>query len=285
MHTITLKQALEKATIELRYACERPRYEAELLLAYYLGKERTWIKMYDDRELEESSGYEALVARRAAHEPMEYITGRVSFYDIDLYSAPGALIPRPETEILVDKAAEIIDREGYHSIAEIGIGSGAISIVLARKFPQLQIVASDISREALEIAQTNIAMFGVGSQIALHHTSLLDGIEGEIEMIVSNPPYIAKHTPLAPNVAEYEPHTALYSEGQEGEALLHQIILLARERRVKYLACEMGYDQRASITAFVRETGGAYSLDFYQDLAGLDRGFVLQFFGEENGFR
>jgi len=272
---MTLKQALSQAKAQLRYACERPLFEAEILLAHHLGKERTWIKMYDDRELEDAEGYEALVSRRVSHEPMEYITGRVSFYDIDLYSAPGALIPRPETEVLVDRVSEIIAREGYCSVAEIGVGSGAISIVLARKFPQLQIVASDISEEALAVAQTNVRTFGLEEQIDLQHTSLLDGIDREIELIVSNPPYIAKHTPLAPNVAEYEPHTALYSE-EQGDELLKEIITLTKERGVKYLACEMGYDQRESISTFVKDIG-VYSLDFYTDLAGLDRGFIIKF--------
>ena len=272
---MTLKQALSQAKEQLCYACERPLFEAEILLAYHLGKERTWLKMYDDRELEDSAGYEALVARRVAHEPMEYITGRVSFYDIDLYSAPGALIPRPETEVLVDRVSEIIEAESIASIAEIGIGSGAISIVLARKFPQLQIVASDISEEALAVAQTNVRAFGLEEQIDLQHTSLLDGIDRQIDLIVSNPPYIAKHTPLAPNVAEYEPHTALYSE-EQGDELLKEIIMLAKERGVKYLACEMGYDQREPMAAFVKEMGD-YSIDFYTDLAGLDRGFIIRF--------
>jgi len=272
---MTLKQALIQAKEQLRYACERPLFEAEILLAYHLDKERTWLKMYDDRELEDEAGYEALVARRVAHEPMEYITGRVSFYDIELHIAPGALIPRPETEVLVDKVAEVIAREGYRRIAEIGIGSGAISVVLARRFPQLQIVASDISEEALEIARTNVQAFGLEEQITLHHTSLLDGMDEPIELIVSNPPYIAKHTPLAPNVAEYEPHTALYSE-ERGDELLQQIILLAHERGVKYLVCEMGYDQREPIAEFVKELGD-YAIEFYTDLAGLDRGFMIRF--------
>ncbi len=272
---MTLKQALEIAKEQLRYSCERPLFEAEILLAYHLDKERTWLKIYDDRELEDSAGYEALVARRAAHEPIEYITGRVSFYDIELSIASGALIPRPETEVLVDQVSRIIEAEGISTVAEIGIGSGAISIVLARKFPQLQIVASDISAEALAVADTNVEAFGLASRINLRETSLLDGIERELEMIVSNPPYIAKHTPLAPNVAEYEPHTALYSE-EQGDELLKEIILLAKERGVKYLVCEMGYDQREPIAAFVKELG-EYQIDFYTDLAGLDRGFVIRF--------
>ncbi len=271
---MTLTQALITAQPQLSKTVERPRLEVELLLAYYLGVDRMYLFTHGDEVLGDAVGYEALVARRAKHEPLEYITGRVSFYDIELFIAPGALIPRPETEILVEKTADIIRQNRLKQIAEIGIGSGAVSIVLARMFPQLRIVASDISEEALAIARKNIKAFGLADRIALHHTSLLDGIEAPIEMIVSNPPYIARDVELEPNVQDFEPHTALFADG-EGDALLKKIISLSAERGVWYVACEMGYDQRERISAFVKELG-VYSVDFYTDLAGLDRGFVLE---------
>ncbi len=276
---MTIRQALQWAKVQLKYACERPLFEAELLLAHHLGQARTYLILHEEEILGDACVYEALVARRAAHEPMEYITGRVSFYDMELSIAAGALIPRPETELLVEESAQIIRQEGLTRIAEIGIGSGAISIALARLFPRLQIVASDISKEALAIAGDNVTAFGLEGQITLRETSLLEGIETPLEMIISNPPYIARHTPLAPNVAAYEPHTALYSEAR-GDELLKKIILLARERGVRYLACEMGYDQKHSISEFVKGIGG-YSISFYRDFAGLDRGFIIRFTDEK----
>jgi release factor glutamine methyltransferase len=201
----------------------------------------------------------------------------VSFYDIELAVAPGALIPRPETEILVDKAAEIIRREGYTRIAEIGVGSVAVSVVLSRMFPALRIVATDISQDALAVARRNVEAFGLGDRIALRQTSLLDGVEEAVEMIVSNPPYVAPSEELAPNVHDYEPHTALYAD-EEGMSLLCEIIALAHMRGVGYLACEMGYDQREAVSACVKDIG-VYSpeaLQFYRDLAGHDRGFVFE---------
>jgi len=269
-----IKSLLGWARGELVYACERPLFEAEILLAYHLGQERIYLKMHDRAIVEDVAGFEALVARRAAHEPMEYITNSVSFYDIDLYIARGALIPRPETEMLIDKASAWIEEHGVETIAEIGVGSGAISVVLARKFPKLKIIASDISQEALVIAKQNIKTFELEGQIELRHTSLLDGIDADIEMIVSNPPYIAKHTPLAPNVAEYEPHLALYSQ-ESGDELLKEIIILSKERGVKCLVCEMGYDQKQAIAKFVADIS-AGEVEFYKDLAGLDRGFIMQ---------
>ena len=276
---MTIRQALQWAKVQLKYACERPLFEAELLLAHHLGQARTYLILHEEEILKDACDYEVLVARRVAHEPMEYITGRVSFYDMELSITAGALIPRPETELLVEESAQIIRQEGLTRIVEIGIGSGAISIALARLFPRLQIVASDISREALAVAGDNVAAFGLEGQITLRETSLLEGIETPLEMIVSNPPYIARHTPLAPNVAAYEPHTALYSE-EQGDELLKKIILLARERGVRYLACEMGYDQKQSISEFVKGMGD-YSISFYRDLAGLDRGFILRFTDEK----
>ena len=273
---MTLKQTLSQAKKKLRYTCERPLFEAEILLAHHLGKDRPYLMLHEQEEVLGLPAFERLLARRVAHEPMEYITGRVSFYDMELFVAPGALIPRPETEILVEKCAALIRKHGITQIAEIGVGSGAISIALARLFPGLGIIASDISADALAVARHNVEAFGLQEQISLRHTSLLEGIEEPIEMIVSNPPYIARDTPLAPNVAEYEPHTALYSETQ-GDELIKEIILLAQERKVHFLACEMGYDQRESLSTFVQELGSC-SLSFYRDYAGLDRGFEMQFY-------
>ncbi len=272
---MTIRNSINWAKEQLKYACEQPRFEAEILLMYYLGVDRPYLMLHEDDEVADISVYEILVARRASHEPMEYITGKADFYDFELSVSPAVLIPRPETELLVDKVAEIVSRGECMNIAEIGIGSGAISIALARKFPDLKIVASDISKEALEIARINIERYGLTDRIRLVHTSLLDGIDNRFDMIVSNPPYIPKSTPLAPNVAEYEPHTALYS-GEEGSELLREIILLAKERRVKYLACEMGYDQKKPIESFARGIGEE-SIEFYKDYSGLDRGFVVRF--------
>ena len=274
---MTHAQTLTQATTRLKDTSERPRFEAEVLLSRYLGIDRAQLILRHDEVLEGVEGYMAWVERRAGYEPVEYITGRVSFYDIELVVAPGALIPRPETEILVDKVAEIIRKEGYTCIAEIGVGSGAVSVVLARMFPDLRIVATDISQDALAVARRNVEAFGLGDRIALRHVSLLDGVEESVEMIVSNPPYIDPNETLEPNVHDYEPHTALYAD-EEGMSLLREIIVIAHARGVEYLACEMGYDQREAVSACVKDIG-VYSpeaLEFYRDLAGHARGFVFE---------
>ena len=272
---MTIKEALSWATEVLQEACERPAFEAELLLAFHLGKDRTYLIMHDTEDITNVDGFKKLVQRRAAHEPYEYIVGSASFYDIHLEVEKGVLIPRPETEILIDLVAEIIEREKITRIAEIGVGSGAISIVLARKFPDLKIIATDISDIPLKVARKNIETFNLEMQIELRKSNLLDEVPETVELVVSNPPYIAEDFLLASNVVDYEPKEALFG-GNIGDELLKEIISDVRERGSKYLACEMGYDQKKAIQDFVNKIGVKY-VKFYQDLAGFDRGFVIQF--------
>jgi len=272
---MTVKEALEWGRQSLQDHCERPQFEAELLLAYHLNKERTYLILHPDKPVPDLAGYEQLIYRRASHEPYEYIVGEASFYDIDLKVAPGVLIPRPETELLIDEVSRIIEEEKITSVAEIGVGSGAISVVLARKFPNLKIIATDICDMPLQIAAQNAQRWGVSSHIELQKSNLLDALHEPVEMVVSNPPYIAADAPLQANVAEYEPKEALFG-GEKGDELLKEIIDTVKARGIKWLACEMGYDQKAPIQAYVNEIG-VKSIVFYKDLAGHDRGFVIEF--------
>ena len=259
----------------LQSSCERPQFEAELLLAHHLDKDRVWLMTHAEDEVEDVEGYLALIKRRAAHEPYEYIVGEASFYDIVLNVEPGVLIPRPETEILIDLTARIIEEEEIGHIGEIGVGSGAISIVLARKFHHLRIVATDICEAPLRVAGENAKKWEVSDRIDLRRSDLLMGVYEPLELVVSNPPYIAEDALLESNVVDHEPHTALFG-GRRGDELLKRIITEVKARGTKWLACEMGYDQKVPIEAFVKEVG-VQSIDFYKDLAGHDRGFVIRF--------
>lgn len=272
---MTIKAGLIWAKEQLKEACERPAFEAELLLAHHLGKERSYLLIHDMDSLTDVDGFQKLIQRRAAHEPYEYIVESASFYDIYLEVEKGVLIPRPETEILIDLVSEIIENENITHIAEIGVGSGAISVVLARKFPQLHIIATDICDIPLKVAGKNIETFGLGKQIDLRKSSLIDDVPEALELVVSNPPYIAKDFLLESNVIDYEPKEALFG-GRVGDELLKQIILDVKERGIKYLACEMGYDQKESLQNFVSKIGVEY-MKFYKDLADFDRGFIIKF--------
>ncbi len=269
------KEALSWASLELQEACERPQYEAELLLAYHLKQDRIYLMTHDGDVLEDVDTYKSLIQRRAKNEPYEYIVGEASFYDIHLQVEEGVLIPRPETEILIDLVADIIEKEHITRIAEIGVGTGAISIVLARKFPELKSIATDICDAPLRVAQKNIETFGLEKQITLRKSNLIDEVREPVELVVSNPPYIAEDFLLESNVVDYEPKEALFG-GRVGDELLKQIILDVKNRGIQWLACEMGYDQKEPLSAFVNELG-VKSIQFYKDLAGFDRGFVIQF--------
>jgi release factor glutamine methyltransferase len=275
MKALTIKEALSWAREELSESCERPQFEAELFLAYHLKKERTYLLIHENESVEDMEAYKKLIQRRAANEPYEYIVGSASFYDIHLEVEEGVLIPRPETEILIDLVSKIIEKEKITRIAEIGVGSGAISIVLARKFPELRVIATDICDTPLKVAGKNIAAFGLTGQIELRKSNLIDNVPETIELVVSNPPYIAEDCVLESNVVDYEPKEALFG-GKVGDELLKQIILDVKARGIKWLACEMGYDQKEPISEFVNEVG-VESIEFYKDLAGFDRGFVIQF--------
>ena len=272
---MTITKALKWSKEQLMHSCSRPQYEAELLLAFHLNQDRMYLITHDRDSVEDLEGFKTLIERRAKSEPYEYIVGEASFYDIHLQVEEGVLIPRPETEILIDLVADIIAKEHITRIAEIGVGTGAISIVLARKFPKIQSIATDICDTPLHVAQKNIETFGLEKRITLCKSNLIDKVSEPVELVVSNPPYIAEDFLLESNVVDYEPKEALFG-GRVGDELLKQIILDVNARGIKWLACEMGYDQKEPISECVKELG-VQSIEFYKDLAGLDRGFVIQF--------
>ena len=271
---MTIKQSLSWGASQLSEVCERPQYEAELLLAFHLNKDRMYLITHEHKNIDIKE-YEKLVQRRKKHEPYEYIVGEASFYDIHLTVEEGVLIPRPETEILIDLVVDIIEKDNITRIAEIGVGSGAISVVLARKFPNLYSIATDICDTPLRVAQLNINKYELSGRIELRKSNLIDEVSEPVELVVSNPPYIAEDFLLASNVVDYEPKEALFG-GRVGDELLKQIILDVKTRGIKWLACEMGYDQKEPLSAFVNELG-VKSIQFYKDLAGFDRGFVIEF--------
>lgn len=268
----TVGELLAWGAEALRGVTRIPRKEAEMLLAHATGLSRLSLHAYPER-LVESGAYRGMIARRAGYEPVEYIIGEVSFYGEMFVIAPGALIPRPETELLIDRFAEATAHRASPRIVEVGSGSGAVSVILARLRPDARITAVDISPDALRVTQSNIARFGVADRVTTLLSDLLAGVEGPIDALISNPPYIADAAPLGRSL-DYEPPLALFG-GERGDELLVRLITQAVDRAVPVIACEMGYDQRASMERLF-ETLGGYDVTFYRDYAGLDRGFVAQ---------
>ncbi len=265
-----LKKALLWSQKELRDAVERPRLEAEILLSHILNCRREELILKEIEDIDFNT-LKYLVERRKNQEPIEYITNRVSFYDFELYIDKGALIPRPESEILVDKALELIKRFNIKSVAEIGVGSGALSIAIA-KHTKVTIEASDISSDAINVAKKNIDNFNLSNRIQLHKCGMFDCFL-DFDLLISNPPYIDPDFKLEKNVANFEPHIALFAPNK-GLGLLFKILEEIKSKSIKYVVCEMGYDQKEPLSQFANKIGLAGKLEFYKDLAGLDRGFV-----------
>ncbi len=203
--------------------------------------------------------------------PLEYITKKVSFYSQDFFINCSALIPRTETELLVDKALQLIKAHDIQKIYEIGTGSGIIAIMLCLQNPHIAITATDISPTALKIAQKNIVLksaldSSLKSRITLVESDLLNGVDfnPKDSLIISNPPYIAEDYKIPRNLT-YEPPIALFG-GKNGDEILQKIIALDSD----FLCCEIGYNQ-GHLADFL----SAYkSVEFYKDYAGFMRGFV-----------
>lgn len=276
---MTVNDALKAASSQIAPVCEisgaNPARVAKVLLMRHLGVKIEWIFLNLNRELEDADGYFTLAKRFANHEPLEYITGEAGFYGLNFTAKKGVLIPRPETEILVERSLEVLSnlpaQNGPPLVAEIGVGSGIISICLALN-SSAKIIASDISDDALNLARQNAAKFGVEDRIRFVKCAYLDQICGQFDLLVSNPPYIAQDYELDKFVLN-EPHEALFG-GAAGDEILKNIVLVAKNRGVKYLACEMGYDQKASLESVLEHSG--FEAEFYRDLSGFDRGFVAR---------
>jgi release factor glutamine methyltransferase len=248
---------------------------SKILLADVLDKDILYLDInYDDNvEAYIQDVYFKCISRASDNEPIEYITNKVSFYDNIFYVDKNVLIPRSESEILIDKVLFFKNKK-IKTISEIGVGSGILSITLAKMFKETKFISTDISKSAINIAQKNAISHNVENQITFYHTSLLDNINDDIDIIISNPPYIQDDYKLDKNVL-YEPKIALFG-GKIGDEILKDIIDIAYIKKTKILICEMGYNQKESLSKYINETYTYISLDFYKDLAGYDRGFVLK---------
>jgi release factor glutamine methyltransferase len=268
---MTVKQALGIARDRLKPVTNIPQKEAMILLAHLLGVSQTWLVTNDGGKVDEALFF-ALVSRREAHEPIEYITGKASFFGLDFAVSPACLIPRPETELLVELAVAEAMRIGAKSIADVCTGSGAIAVMLAKMTECASVIASDISADALGMAKQNALEHEVSGQISFFEADLLDGLP-HADIIVSNPPYIADSYAL-PDPVKYEPSLALFS-GVDGADILRRLIAQFAESDAKSLLCEFGYDQREIVQNFCQKFDFA-SPEFFKDYAGFDRGFTIR---------
>ncbi len=257
-----------------KFQIPRASREAQLLLMAYLGKDELWLLSNQKSTIELEDTFFDWIARRSKNEPFEYIINRVSFYSEEFFIDEGALIPRPETELLIDAVLNNIeDKEAAMTIAEVGVGSGIISIMLAKNLPNAKIIAVDISPKALGVAQKNIEKFGLEERIELREGSLFEPISEKIDYLVSNPPYIAEDEVLESNLS-YEPQNALFG-GKIGDEIIQELLDEVLKQKIKFFSCEIGYDQQDKIRFYLKDTE-IKSLEFYQDYSLFDRGFTLK---------
>jgi len=269
-----LKELHEHITECLRDVVESPRREAELLLIAYLDKDQLYFITHQDDLIDENDPkLLEWITKRSANVPLEYLTNRVSFYSREFYIDEGALIPRPETERLIDEILARMNLDKMITIVEVGVGSGIISIMLALHYPNARFIAVDISPRALAVARRNIETFGLNDRIELREGDLLSCVDEKIDLLVSNPPYIAHELPLEKNLS-YEPQNALFG-GEIGDEIIQRLLDEVYLRRIPTFVCEMGYDQREKVQEYLKNFA-LQSLDFYTDYASFDRGFVLK---------
>ena len=269
-----VKELLKEITELLNPHIPRASREAQLLLMAHLNIDELWIITHQSSEVADTQKLFDWVNRRIKNEPFEYITNSVSFYSEEFFIKEGALIPRPETELLIDEVIKNFpDKESALTFVEVGVGSGIISVILARHFLNARFIAVDISQAALDIAKVNVDKFGLSERIELRLGSLLEPITEKIDYLVSNPPYIEDGVALESNL-DYEPQNALFG-GKVGDEIIKELLDEVLKQKIKFFTCEMGYDQQDKIRTYL-ENKNIESLEFYKDYSSFDRGFTLK---------
>jgi release factor glutamine methyltransferase len=224
--------------------------------------------------------YDALVDRRAAREPVAYITGRQEFWRLDFEVSPAVLIPRPSTELIVEAAVELLrDRGGPLSIADACTGCGCLAVALAGEFPEARFVATDISDLALDVAKRNTERHGVSARVRFVRTDVLAAEPGPFDLIVANPPYVraGDRRGLQPEVREHEPAVALFG-GADGVDIVARIVVQAPLRLTPggYVIFEFGFGQDVAVEQLISGADGLRMIGLRRDLQGIARTAVAQ---------
>ena len=284
-------RALLAASRRLREAgSDTPQLDSAVLMAHVLGVSKTWLYAHPDRHLseEESAGFVHLVQRRMCHEPVAYLVGFKPFFGLDITVTPAVLIPRPETELLVERvlayARSLVGLGRAPRIADVGTGSGAIAVALAVNLPQAVIYATDVSEQALAVAGQNVWRYGVGEQVQLLPGYLLEPLPEPVDILVANLPYVpsAGLADLPPQVRDFEPVLAL-DGGPDGLDVFRALFKslapggsahdkLPRGGRI-YL--EIGADQGSQVIAIAQQALPAAEFDLASDYAKQDRLLIV----------
>ncbi len=284
---LTIIETINKAATRLSaHKVDNACRDAELLLCHVLDRDRAWLLTHirdgiDDQSLRR---YERAIDRRAVREPLQYITGRQEFWGHSFKVTPDVLVPRPETEFVVEAALKAVRMTLSPVIVDLCTGSGCIAISLAKELLKAPVFATDRSEQALEVARENARMNQVSDRIRFLAGDLFAPIEeldlrGKVDVIATNPPYIRESdlAGLQPEVRDFEPKLALIAgpEGTElGAAIIAQAPLFLKQGGV--LVMEMGLGQTAALSAVIKKTGAYRTPELFKDLAGIERVIVVR---------
>jgi release factor glutamine methyltransferase len=274
---LTVREALQRGTERLAAAgVDEARFDAELLLCYALGASRAYLYAHPERCLrpEEEAAWHDALARRERREPLAYIVGKRGFYGLELAVDRRVLVPRPETEMIVERVLAFAARQPVRVVWDVGTGSGALALAIAQNLAGVTVVGADISREALEMAAENRRRLGLEGRVELVESDLLAAAHGPIDVVVANLPYLRSEEYLAamPEVSRYEPRVAL-DGGPTGLALVERLLAQAAALTPQpgLLLMEIGAGQGADSVALAREHFPGRAAGLHRDLAGLDR--------------
>ncbi len=275
-----LKEALREAIALLEdNRVGSPRMNAEVLLMFVIGGDRAYLYAHPERGLtaDEQARYEEALQQRARGVPAQYITGHQEFWGLDFVVGPGVLIPRPETEHLVEAVLELCrERPQQLRLVDVGTGSGCVALALAHELPEAEIHATEICEAALEMARANAVRLGLERRVTFHHTDLLDGVEGPFDVVASNPPYVgeSEHDKVQLEVRKFEPRCAVFA-GENGMDVIRRLAPQARDalRPGGTLAVEIGYSQEAAVREVLRDWNDVRSVP---DLQGIPRVVVAR---------
>ncbi len=277
-----LKQALSAAITQLEQnEVGSPRMNGEVLLMFTLGCDRAYLYAHPERELtdDEQTRYEEAVDRRSSGYPSQYITGHQEFWGLDLIVTPAVLIPRPETEHIVEVVTDLASRAPYAGsmdrpkLVDVGTGSGAIALALAKELLSANVLAVDVSAEAIEVAQANAVRLQLQSRVSFLQSDVLDAVtrDGTYDFVISNPPYVAlsEADKVQDVVKKHEPKVAVFA-GEHGLDVIRRLIPQAHEtlRIGGYLVMEIGYSMSDAVMAIMEGFDDVHAVP---DLAGIQR--------------
>ncbi len=275
MTSKTIREAIEQGLKHMPAQSESPTQDLQVLMAHVLGNEKTWVMAHTEEALtsEERERWEAALGTFQKGIPLPYVIGEWEFYGLMLKVTPEVLIPRPETELLVETGLRwLAAHPGRRRAADVGTGSGCIAVALAMNSPELEIVASDISPEALQVAHDNIERYHLGSRIQLKEANLMQNSEGPFDLVCANLPYIpAEHLPNL-TVSKWEPRVAL-GGGADGLRFIKPFLEQAAAKLVPQglVLAEIDTSLEAEVLKLAHQYWFNADIKVRKDIAGLPR--------------